>query len=143
MSIGREGRQIAYNEMDVQPLRDGTWTAVVRTEWRNHSGGEPSSSSVCFSADQGRTWTNPEFVFIGAVPMLALLPDGGLACGTSFNKVRFSYDGGHTWSREVPSYTRHYPGVQLVGREKDRLFVHDRSKKKRACLYRRIPATMD
>ncbi|MFV1968240.1 MAG: exo-alpha-sialidase, partial [Pirellulaceae bacterium] len=112
VAYDEDGNKIAYNEMDVQTMPDGTWVAVIRTEWRNHSGGEASSSSVCFSTDQGRTWTKPEFAFIGAVPMLALLPDGGLACATSFNKVRFSYDGGHTWSREIPSHTRHYPGVQ-------------------------------
>ena len=132
-------KEIAYNEMDVQPMPDGTLVAVIRTEWRNHSGGEASSSSVCFSRDDGKTWTKPEFAFIGAVPALALLPDGGLVCATSFSKLRFSYDGGHTWSLELPSLTRHYPGVQVLGKG-GILYVHDRWRNNRVTFYERSPS---
>jgi hypothetical protein len=138
VAYDEEGKEIAYNEMDLQPLPDGTWVAVIRTEWRSHYGGEASSSSVCFSQDRGRTWTRPEFAFIGAVPSLARLPDGGLVCATSFCKLRFSYDGGRTWSRELPSYTQHYPGVEVVGPQQDALLVHDRWQNRQAALYRRI-----
>ena len=134
----RTGRELAYNEMDVQPLPDGSWLAVMRAEWRTHHGGEPSSAAVAFSHDRGRTWTPPEFAFIGAVPSLVLLPDGGVACGTSFNRIRISYDGGHTWSRELPSRTRHYPGLQVLANGD--LFVHDNWKNGRFAVYRRVPA---
>ena len=133
-----EFHEIAYNEMDIQPMPDGVWVAAMRTEWRSHHGGEASSSSVSFSRDRGRTWTKPEFAFIGAVPALALLPDGGLVCASSFNKLRFSYDGGHTWSREVPSHTNVYPLVQLV--RKDHLFVCGRWQGREGCIYRRVSA---
>ncbi len=133
---------IAYNEMDVQPMSDGTWVAVVRTEWRSHHGGEASSSSVCFSEDRGRTWTRPAFAFIGAVPSLALLPDGGLVCATSFSKFRISYDAGRSWSRELPSYTRHYPGVKVTGENAGQLLLYDQqSGQRQASIYRRVPAS--
>ena len=75
VAYDEEFHEIAYNEMDIQPMPDGAWVALIRTEWRSHHGGESSSSSVCFSRDLGYTWTRPEFAFIGAVPTLALLPD--------------------------------------------------------------------
>ena len=135
-----EHRQIAYNEIDIEPMPDGTWMAILRTEWRNHHGGEAASASVCYSQDQGRNWTKPEFVFIGAVPDLALLPDGGLVCSTSFSKLRFSYDGGQSWSRELnahsASHSHSYPGVERL--DDDHLFVFGRWKGRGGCVYRRV-----
>ena len=133
-------RQIAYNEIDIQPMPDGTWIAIIRTEWRNHHGGEAASSSVCYSNDQGRTWTKPEYIFIGAVPDLAPLPDGGLVCATSFSKLRFSYDGGQSWSRavnaHVSSHSASYPGVERL--DDDHLFVFGRWRGRGGCIYRRV-----
>jgi photosystem II stability/assembly factor-like uncharacterized protein len=140
VAYDRAGRELAYNEMDVQPMADGTWTAVVRTEWRTHHGGEASSSSVVFSSDEGRTWSPAQFAFLGAVPKLSLLPDGGLVCATSFSMLRISYDGGHTWSRELPSHTAHYPAVQIVS-DGTEMLVHDRWQNRRGAIYRRVPAS--
>ena len=136
-----EGMQIAYNETAIQPMPDGSWTAVMRTEWRNHDGGEAASSSVSFTTDRGRTWTKPEFAFIGAVPETAVLPDGALLVATSFNKWRLSYDGGRTWSRELPSHTRHYPAVRLL--TPDQLLFYDAGHVQGPAghLYRRVPAS--
>ena len=131
-------RESAFNEMDIQPMPDGTWVAVMRGTWPSSRGIVPSS--VSFSKDRGRTWTKPEYAFMKGVPDLALLPDGGLACSTAGNMVHFSYDGGHTWSREISSRTEHYPCVYVVGKDEDYLFVCDRWKKKRASIWRRIPA---
>ena len=136
--------EIAYNEMDIQPMLDGTWVAVIRTEWRSHSGGEAASSSVCFSRDKGRTWTNPEYAFIGAVPSLLLLPDGSLLWVGSGNRIRISYDGGHTWGLELPAHALGYPGGELIGN--DELFICGRwggggpSVGSTGCRYRRVPA---
>jgi hypothetical protein len=46
-------RDIAYNEMDIQPMPDGAWVALIRTEWRSHAGDEPSSSSAAASQPTG------------------------------------------------------------------------------------------
>ena len=132
-------RDSAFNETDIQPMPDGTWVAVMRGTWRSSRGTVPGS--VSFSKDRGRTWTKPEYVFMNGVPDLALLPDGGLACATSGNKVHFSYDGGHTWSREIPSHTIHYPCVYYIaGNDNDHLFVCDRGKKRLASIWHRSPA---
>ena len=67
-------------------MSDGTWVAIMRTEWCGHDNGEAASSSVSFSTDPGRTWTKPAFAFIGAVPHTKLLPDGALLVATSFSQ---------------------------------------------------------
>ena len=70
------------------------------------------------------------------MPVLGLLLDGGLVCANSFGgQIRFSYDGGQSWSRELPAYSDVYPGVHLVGR--DRLFVCARWQGRQGCVYRR------
>ena len=137
VAYDEEFHEIAYNEMDIQPMPDGAWVALIRTEWRSHHGGESSSSSVCFSRDLGYTWTQPEFSFIGAVPTLALLPDGGLVCATSFHTLHLSYDRGYSWSRELPAHTTQYPGVELWGI--DHMFVYDLWQNRGASIYRRVP----
>ena len=139
VAYDRAHRKICYNETEIQTMPDGTWVALIRTEWVFHGPGEPASSVVCFSTDLGRSWTKPEFAFIGAVPSLVLLPDGGLAWSGSWQRVRISYDGGHTWSRELPSHTTHYANIQWL--DKDNLLVHDSGAANvKACIYRRIPA---
>ena len=136
-----EGMKIAYNETAIQPMPDGTWVAVMRTEWRNHHAGEAASSSVSFSTDRGRTWSKPQFAFIGAVPQTTLLADGALLVATSFSKWRLSYDGGHTWSREVPARTNGYPWLTHVT---PNLLMFSESgqhvKVPEAHLFKRIPA---
>ena len=78
-----------------------------------------------------------------AVPDLAILPDGGLACATSFSKLRFSYDAGQSWSREVKacvaSHAASYPGVERL--DDDHLFVCGRWQGRGGCIYRRVPAS--
>ena len=136
-----KGMEIAYNETAIQPMPDGTWVAIMRTEWRSHNAGEAASSSVSFSTDRGRTWTKPEFAFIGAVPQSEVLSDGALLVATSFSRWRLSYDGGHTWSREIPSRTKDYPWVTQL--TPDLLMFSEsgqHSKLPEAHIYRRIPA---
>ena len=138
-----KGKEIAYNEVDIQPLPDGTWVAIIRTEWRSHHGGEAASASVSFSRDRGRTWTKPQYSFIGAVSDITLLPDGGLAWIGSMNRARISYDGGHTWSLELPAGAdigggTGYPGLELV--DPNHLFICGRWQGRRGAIYRRVAA---
>ena len=71
------------------------------------------------------------------MPTLALLPDGGLVCATSFCTLHLSYDGGYSWSRELPAHTMQYPGVELWGT--DHMFVYDLWQNRGASIYRRVP----
>jgi len=140
--IARDERfgEFAYNETDVQPMPDGTWVALFRTHWRMHG---VVSTSRSFSEDRGRTWSRPRWVFTGGVPDMALLPDGALAWVGSTNRIRISYDGGYTWSVELPAFAdigggAGYPGMALV--DGDHLFVCGRWQGRAGCLYRRVPA---
>ena len=131
--------EIAYNELDIQPMPDGTWTACIRTEWRTMAGGHPSLGSVAFSRDFGRTWTQPELMFPGSGFDLALLPDGGLVYGLAgLRKVIVSYDGGHTWSLALPARTDTYARLELLNN--DNLFVYGGWGGRRGIVYRRVPA---
>ena len=59
------------------------------------------------SHDEGRTWSEPAHLFVGAMDCLRNLPGGGLMVShvsTSGIVVRFSYDGGWTWTRELWVY---------------------------------------
>ena len=143
MAYDKANRDIAYNELDVEPMSDGTLVAAIRTEWRSGPSGHPWSTSFCFSEDQGRTWTKPELGYFGNVPDMARLPDGSVAVAAAgIPRVVLSYDGGHTWSREVPAHTPisgyTYAGVELI--DNDHLFVFGRWLGRDACIYRRLPA---
>jgi len=136
----KEFHEIAYNELDIQPMPDGTWTACIRTEWRTMAGGYPSYGSVAFSADRGRTWTKPELTFPDTGFDLELLPDGGLVYGRAgFRSLVMSYDGGHTWSRQIPARTDTYTRLQLLGNGD--LLVYGGWGGKRGFIYRRIAAS--
>ena len=140
----RENKNIAYNEVDIQPMPDGSWVAAIRTEWRDGPYGHPWSTSFCFSTDQGRTWTKPELGYVGNVPDMALLPDGGLVvAAAAIPRIVFSYDGGHTWSQEVPAVERigasSYAGVELL--DDNHLFVYGRWRGRDARVYRRVSQT--
>ena len=150
MAYDKANRDIAYNEVDVEPMPDGTLVAAIRTEWRSGPSGHPWSTSFCFSEDQGRSWTKPELGYFGNVPDMALLPDGGLAvAAAALPRVVFSYDGGHSWSREVPPHSTRgdettpahgtsYAGVELI--DDDHLLVFGRWLGRDGCIYRRLPA---
>gem|GEM_PF-740825 len=116
VAYDREFGEIAYNELDIQPLPDGTWTACIRTEWRTMAPGCASYGSVAFSTDRGRTWTLPRLSFYDTGFDLELLDDGSLVYGQAgFRSMVISYDGGRSWSRQVPTNTDTYTRLQRLG----------------------------
>jgi hypothetical protein len=89
------------DEANATELPDGRWVLVARPE-----------GDICWSADQGRTWTAPvTFGMRIYAPSLYVLSDGTLVClhgsyaqpwlpgvpGHGGLRLIFSTDGGHTW----------------------------------------------
>ena len=93
----KERRWSAYNETDIAVVSDDVWAAFMRTEYRG-VGNEGAWMSRSVTTDGGYTWSAPELCFIGGVPKLVKLADGGIALGSS-GGLRFTYDLGRTWSR--------------------------------------------
>ena len=142
VAYDREFREITYNELDIQPMPDGTWTACIRSEWRTMAPGYPSYGSVAFSADRGRTWSRPELTFPDTGFDLELLPDGGLVYGRAgFRSLVMSYDGGRTWSRQILANTDTYTRLQLLGNGD--LLVYGGWGGRRGFVYRRRPLEPD
>lgn len=100
-------RPVGHCRLAAEPslarLDDGRWIALVR-----YHGPGPSCSTVRVeSGDGGRTWSRPAHLFVGAMDCLRNLPGGGLVVshvGTAGLTVRFSYDGGWTWTRELGAH---------------------------------------
>ncbi|MEW6752514.1 MAG: sialidase family protein [Candidatus Latescibacterota bacterium] len=87
-------------EPSLAALPDGRWVALVRY----HPPGNSAATVRLESRDEGRTWSAPAHLFVGAMDCLRNLPGGGLVVShvsTAGIVVRFSYDGGWTWTREV------------------------------------------
>lgn len=82
------------DEANAVELPDGRWVMIARSE-----------GEICWSSDQGRTWTEPvPFGMKMFAPALYVLRDGTLVClhgsyAPKFEALRviFSNDGGHTW----------------------------------------------
>lgn len=97
-------RPVGHCRLAAEPslarLDDGRWIALVR-----YHGPGPSCSTVRIeSGDGGRTWSPPAHLFMGAMGCLRNLPGGGLVVShvsTAGLAVKFSYDEGWTWTREL------------------------------------------
>lgn len=98
-------------------LRDGTILAAIRANETLHT-------LICRSEDGGETWSEPEDVCYGIPPHLLELPDGTVVLSTATRAkadkaeyVRFSPDGGKTWSDGVAltkvSDPEHYIGADI------------------------------
>lgn len=95
------GHCVLAAEPTLTKLDDGTLVALVRY----HGEGDKAAATVRVeSRDDGKTWSKPVHQFVGAMDCLRSLPGGGLMVShvsTAGIVVRFSYDDGWTWTREV------------------------------------------
>ncbi len=86
-------------EVNTAVLPDGQWVMMARPE-----------GDICWSRDQGRTWTEPvSFGMRLLAPSLYVMRDGTLVClhGSYVKgalRVIFSTDGGHTWIAPAKDY---------------------------------------
>ncbi|MEW6750134.1 MAG: sialidase family protein [Candidatus Latescibacterota bacterium] len=90
-------------EPSLVALPDGRWVALVRY----HPPGNSAATVRLESRDEGRTWSPPAHLWVGAMDCLRNLPGGGLVAShvsTAGILVRFSYDGGWTWTRELLAF---------------------------------------
>lgn len=90
-------RRDGFTEPALEVLPDGELLGVLRTTDGNGVGPMYSVRS----ADQGRTWSRPvAFAETGVLPRLLQLPNGVLvlSSGRPGVDLRFSTDGGRTWS---------------------------------------------
>jgi photosystem II stability/assembly factor-like uncharacterized protein len=89
------------HEVTVAELHDGQLVMMARPE-----------GDICWSSDQGRTWTPPQtFGMRMFAPSLQVLPDGTLVClhgsyapAHGGLRVIFSTDGGETWIAPAADY---------------------------------------
>ena len=92
LSVIKTGHDL--DEANAVQLADGQWVLMARPE-----------GDICWSGDQGRTWTPPvTFGMRMYAPSLYVLDDGTLVClhgcyapGYGGLRLIFSTDGGHTW----------------------------------------------
>jgi hypothetical protein len=122
-------------EANATELRDGRWVLMGRRE-----------GDICWSADQGRTWTAPvTFGMRIYAPSLYVLSDGTLVClhgsyaqpwlpgvpGHGGLRLIFSTDGGHTWIAPTADHgflvDNAYGYGQAMVLPDDSLFVTDLS----------------
>ena len=100
IAYDKEHRRSCYNEGGIAVMDDDVWVIFMRTEYRD-VGNEGAWMSRSVSTDGGNTWSSPELCFIGGVPVVVALPDGGIAVGAS-GGLHFTYDLGRTWTRVSP-----------------------------------------
>jgi hypothetical protein len=92
-------KEHGLHEANTAVLPDGQWVMMARAE-----------GDICWSRDQGRTWTEPvTFGMRMYAPSLYVLRDGTLVClhgsyGRGALRVIFSTDGGHTWIAPAKDY---------------------------------------
>ncbi len=100
-----------------------------------HVGNEAAWMSRAVTPDGGYTWSRPELCFIGGVPEVAVLPDGGIALGAS-GGLHFTYDLGRNWTRIAPQGG--YVRPMLLN--KDTLVIGNQQRWGGFSVWRRTPA---
>lgn len=117
-------QQHPFHEANATVLPNGQWVMMARAE-----------GDICWSNDQGRTWTEPvSFGMRMYAPTLYVLQDGTLVClHGSYEpdhgglRVIFSTDGGHTWIAPAKNYgflvSRCYGYGKAMGLPDGSLFI--------------------
>ena len=99
------GQYVGSCEPSITLLPDGRMLAMLRTQYA-HPPAEYKPMAVCWSDDQGKTWTKPVATqphLMCISPTLATLDNGVVACqyGRPGFHVAFSLDNGHTWQDRI------------------------------------------
>jgi hypothetical protein len=113
---------ICFNEPCVVRLASGKWITVMRTTVPLNPGTtHPYTNGptmVCYSSDEGRTWTKPErlplkFTWTGSTAPFIIQTKSGVVVFAVNTGMAFSYDDGRTWVAQnlVPGY---YPNLLEV-----------------------------
>ncbi len=99
------GQYLGSCEPSIALLPNGQMLAMLRAQY-SHVPAEYKPMYVCWSDDQGKTWTepvptNPHLMNIS--PTLQVLDNGVVACeyGRPGFHVAFSTDNGHTWGNRI------------------------------------------
>jgi hypothetical protein len=99
------GQYLGACEPSITLLANGRMLAMLRTQYA-HPPAEYKPMAVCWSDDQGTTWTQPVATrphLMCISPTLATLDNGVVACeyGRPGFHVVFSLDNGHTWQDRI------------------------------------------
>jgi hypothetical protein len=109
------GQYLGYAEPTIAMMSNGQMICVMRTQYA-HPPAEYKPMAVCWSDDQGKTWTKPvatEPHLMNISPTLATLDNGVVACqyGRPGFHVVFSLDYGHTWQDRISFSHQVEPGL--------------------------------
>ena len=99
------GQYLGYCEPTIAMMSNGQMICVMRMQYA-HPPAEYKPMAVCWSDDQGKTWTKPVAThphLMNISPTLATLDNGVVACqyGRPGFHVVFSLDHGHTWQDRI------------------------------------------
>ena len=99
------GQYLGFCEPTIAMMSNGQMICVMRTQYA-HPPAEYKPMVVCWSDDQGKTWTKPvatEPHLMNISPTLATLDNGVVACqyGRPGFHIAFSLDHGHTWQDRI------------------------------------------
>ena len=109
------GQYLGYCEPTIAMMSNGQMICVMRTQYA-HPPAEYKPMAVCWSDDQGKTWTKPVAThphLMNISPTLATLDNGVVACqyGRPGFHVVFSLDNGHTWQDRISFSHQVEPGL--------------------------------
>jgi hypothetical protein len=117
------GQYIGFAEPSIALLANGQMLCIARTQGSHLPPYRPMA--VCWSDDQGLTWTRPQLTnppLYNIWPTLIVLDNGVVACvhGRPGFHVAFSTDNGHTWPHKVtfsdlpePNLTGQVDGIKI------------------------------